>query len=52
MALEVAVAVGIAAFLVAVVCLFGYGRRVANRYIERVMASRGISTHPRRRSGG
>jgi hypothetical protein len=52
MAVEVAVAVGIAAFLVAVVCLVAYGRRAASRYIDRVMASRGIETHPARRSGG
>ena len=52
MALEVAVAVGVVAFLVAVGSLIGYGRREANRYIERVMETRGISTHPGRRSGG
>jgi len=49
---EVAVAVGIGVFLVAVVCLVGYGRREASRYIARVMESRGIGTHPSRRSGG
>lgn len=52
MSLEVAVAVGIGGFLLAVVGLIGYGRREANRYIHRVMASRGLDTHPTRRSGG
>ena len=52
MSLEVAVAVGIGAFLVAVVGLVAYGRREANRYIHRVMRSRGLDTHPARRSGG
>ena len=52
MSLEVAVAVGIGAFLVAVVGLIAYGRREANRYIHRVMRSRGLDTHPARRSGG
>ena len=36
----------------AVVGLIAYGRREADRYIARVMESRGISTHPGRRSGG
>jgi hypothetical protein len=52
MALEIAVAVGIGVFLVAVIGLIAYGRREADRYIARVMESRGISTHPGRRSGG
>ena len=39
-------AVGIAVFLLAVVVLIGYGRREASRYIDRVMVSRGINTHP------
>jgi hypothetical protein len=52
MALEVAVVVGIGVFLVAVVGLIAYGRREADRYIARVMETRGISTHPTRRSGG
>ena len=51
-ALEGAVAVGVAVFLVAVVVLISYGRRESDAYIARVMESRGISTHPRRRSGG
>jgi hypothetical protein len=46
------VAVGVGVFLVAVVGLIAYGRREAVRYIARVMESRGISTHPGRRSGG
>ena len=49
---EVAVVVGIGVFLVAVVGLIAYGRRAADRYIARVMQSRGINTHPSRRSGG
>jgi hypothetical protein len=52
MALEGAVVVGIVVFLVAVVALIQYGRRQADRYIARVMESRGIGTHPARRSGG
>jgi multidrug transporter EmrE-like cation transporter len=52
MAVEVALIAGIGVFLVAVVGLIAYGRREANRYITRVMESRGISTHPSRRSGG
>jgi hypothetical protein len=52
MALEVAVIVGIGVFLVTVVVLIAYGRREADRYIARVMESRGIGTHPARRSGG
>ena len=52
MTLEVAVAVGVGVFLLAVVALIGYGRREADRYIARVMESRGIGTHPGRRSGG
>ena len=52
MMLEVAVAVGIGAFLLAVVGLIAYGRREANNYIHRVMAKRGMDTHPARRSGG
>ena len=52
MALEVAVIFGIGVFVVAVVLLISYGRRQANRYITRVMETRGISTHPGRRSGG
>jgi hypothetical protein len=52
MALEVAVAVGIGVFIVAVTGLIAYGRREADRYITRVMESRGIGTHPDRRSGG
>ena len=52
MSLEIAVAVGIGAFLAAVVGLIAYGRREANRYIHRVMRSRGLDTHPARRSGG
>lgn len=50
--LEIAVVVGIGVFLVAVVGLIAYGRREADRYIARVMETRGISTHPARRSGG
>ena len=49
---EVAVVVGIGVFLLAVVGLITYGRREADRYIARVMETRGISTHPSRRSGG
>jgi hypothetical protein len=49
---EGAVLVGIGVFLVTVAGLIVYGRRAANRYIARVMESRGISTHPSRRSGG
>ena len=49
---EVAIAVGIGAFLLAVVLLIGYGRRESTRYIQRVMARRGIDTQPTRRSGG
>jgi hypothetical protein len=52
MALEVAIVVGIGAFVLAVVALIAYGRREANRYIHRVMRSRGLDTHPARRSGG
>ena len=52
MALELAVVVGMGVFLVAVVGLIAYGRRQANSYIARVMESRGIGTHPGRRSGG
>ncbi len=52
MALEAAVVVGIGVFLVSVVGLIAYGRRAAARYIDRVMVSRGIDTHPGRRSGG
>ena len=52
MALEVAVAVGVGVFLLAVVALIAYGRREADRYITRVMETRGIRTHPGRRSGG
>jgi hypothetical protein len=52
MALEAAVVVGIGVFLVAVVALIAYGRREADRYIARVMATRGISPDPGRRSGG
>jgi Mn2+/Fe2+ NRAMP family transporter len=52
MALELAVVVGVGVFLVAVIGLIAYGRREADRYIARVMESRGISTHPGRRSGG
>ena len=51
-ALEGAVVVGIGVFLVAVAGLIAYGRRGANRYISRVMASRGIATEPGRRDGG
>jgi hypothetical protein len=51
-ALEGAVAVGVGVFLAAVVLLIAYGRRDADRYIARVMETRGISTHPGRRSGG
>jgi len=50
--LEGAVIVGVVVFLAAVVLLIAYGRRDADRYIARVMESRGISTHPARRSGG
>ena len=50
--LEDAIVVGIGVFLAAVVLLIAYGRRNADRYIARVMESRGISTHPGRRSGG
>ena len=52
MALEIAVLVGIGVFLLFVVGLIAYGRRQADRYIARVMESRGIGTHPARRSGG
>ena len=52
MALDVAVVVGVGVFLVVVVSLIAYGRREADRYIGRVMESRGIRTHPGRRSGG
>ncbi|HET9852843.1 MAG TPA: hypothetical protein VFP56_10085 [Candidatus Limnocylindrales bacterium] len=52
MSLEVAIVVGIVVFLLAVVALIAYGRREANRYIHRVMRSRGLDTHPARRSGG
>ena len=51
-ALEGAVIVGIVVFLAAVTGLIAYGRREGNRYIARVMESRGIETHPARRSGG
>jgi hypothetical protein len=52
MALEIAVATGILVFLFAVVLLIAYGRREADRYIVRVLESRGIQAHPGRRSGG
>jgi hypothetical protein len=52
MALEGAVVVGIGVFLLSVVILISYGRREADAYISRVMETRGIRTHPRRRSGG
>jgi len=52
MTAEVAVLAGIGVFLVGVVSLIAYGRREADRYIARVMETRGISTHPSRRSGG
>ena len=52
LALEAAVVVGLVVFVVAVVGLIAYGQREADRYIDRVMATRGISTHPGRRSGG
>jgi len=52
MSLEGSIAVGVGVFLAAVVLLIAYGRRNADRYIARVMESRGISTHPGRRSGG
>jgi hypothetical protein len=51
-AVEGAVLVGVGVFLGSVALLIAYGRRDADRYIARVMESRGISTHPRRRSGG
>jgi len=50
--LEGAVVVGVGVFLAAVALLIAYGRRDADRYIARVMETRGISTHPGRRSGG
>jgi len=50
--LEGAVVVGVGVFLAAVALLIAYGRRDADRYIGRVMETRGISTHPGRRSGG
>ncbi|HUQ44848.1 MAG TPA: hypothetical protein VM451_10640 [Candidatus Limnocylindria bacterium] len=52
MSLEIAVLAGIAVFVIAVALLINYGRRQADRYIARVMESRGIATHPGRRSGG
>ena len=52
MGLEIAIVVGVGVFLIVVVGLIAYGRREAARYIARVMASRGIDTHPGRRSGG
>jgi hypothetical protein len=52
MSAEVAVAAGIGVFLVAVVGLIAYGRREADRYIARVMETRGINAPPSRRSGG
>jgi hypothetical protein len=52
MAVEGAIAIGVGVFLAAVALLIAYGRRDADRYIARVMESRGISTHPGRRSGG
>jgi hypothetical protein len=52
MTAEVAVLAGIGVFLVGVVSLIAYGRREADRYIARVMETRGIRTHPSRRSGG
>lgn len=52
MALEAAVVIGIAVFVLGVVALIAYGRRAANRYIARVLESRGISARPGRRSGG
>ncbi len=52
MALEFAVLVGIAVFVLFVVGLITWGRRAANAYIVRVMASRGIGPEPTRRSGG
>jgi hypothetical protein len=51
-AVEVAVVAGVAVFIGSVVGLIAYGRRQANRYIQRVLASRGIATAPGRRSGG
>ena len=48
-AVEGAVVIGIGAFLVAVAGLVEYGRREANRYISRVMATRGIGPVPGRR---
>jgi hypothetical protein len=51
-AVEGAVIVGVGVFLAAVALLIAYGRRDADNYIARVMETRGISTHPRRRSGG
>src|SRR4029078_11065065 len=50
--LEGSVVVAVGAFLAAVALLIAYGRRDADRYIARVMETRGISTHPGRRSGG
>ena len=52
MSLELTVAIGVGTFLLAVVVLIGYGRREADRYIRRVMETRGIGAHPGRRSGG
>jgi hypothetical protein len=47
-----AIAAGIMIFIAAVVVSIAYGRREAKRYIDRVLASRGISATPGRRSGG
>lgn len=52
MVVEMAVAIGVVVFLVAVVLLIAYGRRQANQYIVRALESRGIHAHPGRRSGG
>jgi hypothetical protein len=52
MAVDLAVAIGVGVFLVAVVLLIGYGRREADRYIARALESRGFRAHPGRRSGG
>ena len=52
MGLVIAIAAGVLAFLGSVVGLIAYGRREQSRYITRVLESRGISTHPGRRSGG
>jgi hypothetical protein len=47
-----AIAAGILVFVAAVVVSIAYGRREAKRYIDRVLASRGIAASPGRRSGG